>query len=87
MNNRNDDLLWAANDKRMATPAELAEMHGFPALRPWNSADDMPRREGWVDLRGWEIPVAGAVLLLAAWGGVKIISLVIAALVMISGAM
>ena len=87
MNNRNDDLLWAANADRMATPAELAEMHGFPALRPWNSADDMPRREGWADLSGWEIPVAGAVLLLAAWGGVKIISLVIAALVMISGGM
>ena len=87
MNNRNDDLLWAANDKRMATPAELAEMRGFPALRPWNSADDMPCSEGWVDLRGWEIPAMGAVLLLSAWGGVKIIEAVIAALVMISGGM
>ena len=87
MNNHSDDLLWAANAERMATPAELAEMHGFPALRPWNSADDMPRRDGWVDLRGWEIPVTGAVLMLSAWGGVKIISLVIAALVMISGGM
>ena len=57
-------------------------------MRPWNSADDMPTSgEGWADLSGWEIPVAGAVLLLAAWGGVKIISLVIAALVMISGGM
>ena len=45
----------------------------------------MPRREGWTDLSGWEIPVAGAVLLLSAWGGVKIIEAVIAALVMISG--
>ena len=60
------------------------EMH---EMRPWNSADDMPCSEGWVDLRGWEIPVAGAVVLLSAWGSVKIISMVIAALVMISGAM
>ena len=87
MNNRNDDLLWAANAERMATPAELAEMHGFPALRPWNSADDMPRREGWVALSGWEIPAMGTVVLLAMWISVKIIEAVIAALVMISGGM
>ena len=77
---RASDLIFAANADGEATLTDAD-------LRPWNSADDMPRREGWVDLRGWEIPAMGTVVLLATWIGVKIIEAVIAALVMISGGM
>jgi hypothetical protein len=52
-------------------------------------ADRLPRlnppepamETGWLALRGWEIPIMGAVVLFAAYGGVWIIDLLVQAAV------
>ena len=80
-----EDLIFAVpgDPVRRLTAEELREAMPFIARK----ADRFPRlappepamETGWMALRGWEIPASGALLLLAAWGGVWIIDLLVQA--------
>lgn len=81
------DLLFAARceDYRRLTDAELA------AAFPFIAADRFPKlrppepQRGWLALRGWEIPLVGTAVLIAAYAGVAIIEALVAVLVQLWG--